>query len=259
MGQRRRRRRPERYYFPDDVTEEDVEAENTEMMNESQVVAAATALRALGRTVTTTVAVADVPKGGPSDGKLAKDDTVLSVDGTPTTDTASVREAVQKRQPGEQVSLRVRRDGAERTVTVRSADSEGRAVIGVLLRTEYDLPVDVTLNTGQVGGPSAGLMFSLAIYDALTPGELTGGKKIAGTGTIEDDGSVGPISGIRQKMSGAHAAGARFFLSPAEDCADAVGHVPDGMTLLRVTTFTEARTAVEGIAENDISGLPTCG
>ncbi|MBM6400715.1 PDZ domain-containing protein [Phycicoccus sp. MQZ13P-5] len=250
---------PERYYFPDDASEEDVEAENTELMNESQVVAAATALRALGRTVPTTVSVADVPEDGPSDGLLAKGDTVLSVDGTATTDSAAVRAAVQAHTPGEQVSIRVRRDGAERTVTVRSADADGRAVIGILLRTDYDLPVDVTLNTGQVGGPSAGLMFSLAIYDTLTPGSLTGGKRIAGTGTIEDDGSVGPISGIRQKMVGAHEAGARFFLSPAQDCADAVGHVPEGMTLLRVTTFAEGRAAVEGIAKGDLTGLPTCG
>lgn len=250
---------PERFYFPDDVSEEDVEAENTEMMNESQVVAAATALKALGRTVTTTVSIADVPKGGPSDGVLLKGDSVLSVDGEATTDTAAVRAAVQTHRPGDEVSLRVRREGAEKTLTVRAGDSEGRAVIGVLLRTDYDLPIDVTLNTGQVGGPSAGLMFSLAIYDSLTPGALTGGKRIAGTGTIEDDGTVGPISGIRQKMVGAREAGARFFLSPAEDCADAEGHVPDGLTLLRVTTFDEARTAVEGIATGDTAGLPTCG
>ena len=82
----------------------------------------------------------------------------------------------------------VRRDGKEQTVTARTAESGGRTVMGVGLRLDYDLPVDVTLRTGNVGGPSAGLMFSLAIYDALTPGELTGGKNIAGTGTMDDDG-----------------------------------------------------------------------
>ncbi|MGG5260047.1 YlbL family protein [Phycicoccus avicenniae] len=250
---------PERYYFPEDTSEEDVEAENAEMMNESQVVAAATALRALGRTVGTTVTVADVPKGGPADGILAKGDVVVSIDGTATTDSAEVRAAVQEHAPGEQVRIVVRRDGAEKALTVRAGNADGRAVVGILLRTDYDLPVDVTLNTGQVGGPSAGLMFTLAIYDRLTPGSLTGGQRIAGTGTIADDGSVGPISGIRQKLVGAHEAGARWFLSPAQDCADAVGHVPDGMTLLRVSTFAEARTAVEGIAKGDTDGLPTCG
>ena len=82
----------------------------------------------------------------------------------------------------------MRRDGKEQTVTAKTAEADGRTVMGVGLRLDYDLPVDVTLRTGNVGGPSAGLMFSLAIYDALTPGELTGGKNIAGTGTMDDDG-----------------------------------------------------------------------
>lgn len=246
-------------YFPEDVSPGDVAEQNTEMMNESQVVAAATALRALGRTVPTHVGIAAVPDGGPAQGIVEKGDVVLAVDGTPATDSAALRAAVTARRPGEDVTLTVRRAGGEKTLTVKTADAQGRAVIGVLLRTDYDLPVQVALNTGAVGGPSAGLMFSLAIYDVLTPGELTGGQRIAGTGTIEDDGTVGPISGIRQKMVGAHALGARFFLSPADDCADAIGHVPDGMTLLKVTTFTDARAAVEGVATGDIAGLPRCG
>ena len=250
---------PESAYFPEDASPAQVEAANAEMMSESQVVAAATALRALGRTVTTHVAIADVPAGGPSEGILEKDDVLVSVDGRVATDSTAVREAVQAHQPGEDVTVVVRRDGTEKTLTVRTGDSGGTAVIGVLLRTDYDLPVTVTLNTGQVGGPSAGLMFSLAIYDTLTPGALTGGRRIAGTGTIEDDGSVGPISGIRQKMVGARQAGAQWFLSPQGDCSDALGHVPDGMTLLKVTSFDDALAAVEGIAAGNTAGLPTCG
>ena len=250
---------PERDYFPEDTSQDEVEAQNVEMMNESQVVAAATALRALGRSVPATVTVADVPEGSPSTGLVAAGDVILSVDGKDATDTASVRAAVQAKQPGQSVALTVRRDGSERTVDVTTADAGGTAVVGVVLRTDYDLPVDVTLNTGRVGGPSAGLMFTLAIYDALTPGALTGGQRIAGTGTISDGGAVGPISGIRQKMVGAHEQGARWFLSPTEDCADAVGHVPDGMTLVEVTTFDDARAAVEAIAKGDTADLPRCG
>lgn len=250
---------PEELYFPPDVSQDDVEAENAELMNESQVVAAVTALRALGRNVPTTVAIADVPAGGPADGIVEKGDVLLAVDGAEATDPAAVRAAVQAHDPGEDVSVRLRRGGTERTVTITTADAEGRAVIGVLLRTDYDLPVQVTLNTGRVGGPSAGLMFSLAIYDALTPGALTGGQRIAGTGTIEDDGSVGSISGIRQKMVGAREAGARFFLSPAGDCADALRHVPDGLTVVRVSTFEEARAALEAVADGRTADLPPCG
>ena len=113
--------------------------------------------------------------------------------------------------------------------------------MGVGLRLDYDLPVDVTLRTGNVGGPSAGLMFSLAIYDALTPGELTGGKKIAGTGTMDDDGTVGPIGGIRQKLIGARRAGADFFLAPADNCAEVVGNVPDGLQVVKVESFDDGR------------------
>ncbi len=250
---------PESYYFPEDATADQVDAANAEMMNESQVVAAVTALRALGRTVPTRVAIADVPEGSPSTGRLEKGDVIVSVDGAPASDTTAVRAAVQAHQPGEGVRLVVERAGARRTVEVTTAKGADGAVVGVVLRTDYDLPVTVTLNTGQVGGPSAGLMFTLAIYDALTPGPLTGGQRIAGTGTIEDGGAVGPISGIRQKMVGARAAGARWFLSPEGDCADAVGHVPDGMTVFKVTSFDDARAAVEGIAAGKTSGLPTCG
>ncbi|MBD3783086.1 MAG: PDZ domain-containing protein [Micrococcales bacterium] len=250
---------PESDYFPDDATADQVEAENAEMMTESQTVAAATALRALGKTVKTHVTIADVPAGSPSTGIVEKGDVLVSVDGVAATDTDAVRQAIRTHRPGDEVPLVVERSGTRKTVTVRTGDADGTAYIGVLLRTDYDLPVTVTLNTGRVGGPSAGLMFTLAIYDALTPGSLTGGQRIAGTGTIEDGGTVGPISGIRQKMVGAHRAGARWFLSPAQDCADAVGHVPEGMTLLKVTTFDDARTAVQGIAKGDTAGLPRCG
>ena len=250
---------PESLYFPPDTSQDDVEAQNAELMADSQTVAAATALRALGRDVPTVVQVADVAADGPSADVLRSGDRILSVDGTATTDAAAVAAAVQERTPGDEVEIRLRRDGSERTVGITTEDVQDRAVIGVYLRTDYDLPVTVTLNTGRVGGPSAGLMFTLAIYDALTPGPLTGGQRIAGTGTIADDGTVGPISGIRQKMVGAQEAGARWFLAPVEDCADARGHVPDGMEVFEVSTFEQARSAVEAIAAGDTSGLTRCG
>jgi PDZ domain-containing protein len=250
---------PESYYFPPDATQEDVDAENTEMMNESQVVAAATALRALGKTVPTTVVVAGVPKEGPSDGVLRAGDRIVSVDGTAVSSTDDVRGVIEPKPAGTAVPIVVERDGAQQTVSVTTATANGHSIIGVVLRLDYQLPITVTLNTGKVGGPSAGLMFSLSIYDALTPGALTGGQQIAGTGTIEDDGSVGPISGIAQKMVGARDAGARWFLAPAAECGDTTGRVPEGMTVLKVTSFDDARTAVEGIAAGRTSDLPRCG
>ncbi len=102
-------------------------------------------------------------------------------------------------------------------------------------------------------------MFSLAIYDVLTPGELNGGKDVAGTGTMQDDGTVGPIGGIRQKVVGAREAGAEYFLAPAENCSELEGAVPDGLSVFRVGTFDEGLASVEAIASGDTSSLTTCG
>jgi len=187
---------PEEQVFPPQQSEEDAQEEGAAEMAGSQSVATATALRALGKTVDETIVIAGVPDDSPSKGVFEADDVLVTVDGDPATSSDAVRAAVQRHEPGDSFPVVVRRDGKEQTVTARTAESGGRTVMGVGLRLDYDLPVDVTLRTGNVGGPSAGLMFSLAIYDALTPGELTGGKNIAGTGTMDDDGSVGAIGGI---------------------------------------------------------------
>ncbi|HET6969154.1 MAG TPA: S16 family serine protease [Ornithinibacter sp.] len=250
---------PEEQVFPPDADEEQVQEEGAAEMAGSQSVATATALRALGRDVPELVVIAAVPDGSPSAGVFEPGDVLVSVDGVPAASADAVRAAVQEHGPGESIPVVVRRDGAERTVTARTAEADGRTVIGVSLRLDYDLPVDVTINTGSVGGPSAGLMFSLAIYDVLTPGELNGGKDVAGTGTLEDDGSVGPIGGIRQKVVGAREAGAEFFLAPAENCAELEGAVPDGLEVLRVASFDEGLASVEAIASGDTASLPTCG
>jgi Lon-like protease len=250
---------PVEQVFPPEASQEQVEEEGAAEMAGSQSVATATALRALGREVDQTVVIAGVADDSPSKGVLEADDVLVSVDGDPATSADAVRASVQRHEPGDSFPVVVVRDGTQRTVTARTAESDGRAVIGVGLRLDYDLPFEVTLRTGSVGGPSAGLMFSLAIYDVLTPGELTGGKSIAGTGTMQDDGTVGPIGGIRQKLVGAQRAGAEFFLAPAENCSEVLGNVPDGLQVLKVATFDDGLAAVNGIASGDVASLPTCG
>ena len=245
--------------FPPEQTEQDAQQEGAAEMAGSQSVATATALRALGKTVPEMVVVAGVPDDSPSKGVFEADDVLVSVDGDPATSSDAVRAAVQRHEPGDTFPVVVRRDGKEVTVTAKTAGVDGRTVMGVGLRLDYDLPVDVTLRTGNVGGPSAGLMFSLAIYDALTPGELTGGKNIAGTGTMDDDGVVGPIGGIRQKLIGARRAGADFFLAPAENCAEVKGNVPDGLRVVKVATFDDGVAAVRDIGTGKAASLPTCG
>ena len=127
------------------------------------------------------------------------------------------------------------------------------------MRTDYDFEVDVTIQLDNVGGPSAGMMFALGIIDTLTPGELNGGKEVAGTGTIDAEGTVGPIGGIRQKLYGARDAGADYFLAPEANCDEVVGHVPDGLQVIRTATLDDSLAALEVIAEDgDVDALPTC-
>ncbi len=250
---------PEEQVFPPDTSEEEVQEEGAAEMAGSQTVAAATALRALGRDVEQVVSIAGVPQDSPSKDVFRTGDVLVSVDGERASSADAVRGAVQAHEPGDTFPVVVRRDDREQTLTARTGESGGRTVIGVGLSIDYDLPIDVTLNTGSVGGPSAGLMFSLAIYDVLTPGALTGGKDVAGTGTMQDDGTVGPIGGIRQKLVGARTEGATYFLAPADNCDEVVGNVPDGLRVVRVATFAQGRAAVESIARGDDAALPACG
>jgi PDZ domain-containing protein len=170
-----------------------------------------------------------------------------------------VRDALQKASPGETVRIQINRDGKDVTVDVPTIQGQGgRTALGVLLGLDHDFPATVKIDAGAIGGPSAGLMFSLGIYDKLTPGALAGGKQISGTGTIDDEGRVGPIGGIRQKLAGARTGGSEYFLAPAENCNEVVGNVPDGLEVFKVSTFDDARTAVEVIAKGRTGSLPRC-
>jgi PDZ domain-containing protein len=122
-----------------------------------------------------------------------------------------------------------------------------------------DSPFTVDLRIDDVGGPSAGMMFALGIIDRLTPGSLTGGRHVAGTGTICGDGQVGAIGGIVQKMSAARAAGATLFLAPASNCSDVVGHIPSGLDVVAVDTLSDSLAALEHVRDQgSVTGLPTC-
>lgn len=244
--------------YPEDATREEIQQENTAEMVDSQEVAAAIALRETGRVVPERVLVSQVPEGSPAAGVLEAGDEFVSVAGTPTPDASAVQAAVRSQKAGQPVSMVVRRDGSEKTLLVPTRDNQGVTIVGVLLGRDYELPVDVTITAGDVGGPSAGTMFTLAVYDLLTPGDLTGGKNIAGTGTMEPDESIGPIGGIRQKLSGARSGGAEYFLAPADNCDEVVGHVPDGLEVVKVGSFDDALGAVKAIAADRVDSLPRC-
>lgn len=246
---------PRSQLYPPDATRDQVKEMTTEQMAGSQHAAATVALRAIGQPER--AVVAQVAPDGPAAGVLRAKDVILSVGGRTITSTPDVSTLVQ--QAGDEVQITVERAGTRTDLTVPTRVVQQRRMIGVALEAEFSDSITVTIDAGDVGGPSAGMMFALAVYDKLTPGPLTGGQKIAGTGTMAIDGRVGPIGGITHKMVGAKDAGATWFLAPAQDCPEVVGKVPDGLNVAKVATFDEARKAVEGIAAGTGASLPTCG
>ncbi|GIH77470.1 PDZ domain-containing protein [Planobispora longispora] len=249
---------PEETIFPPTTTAEEVEEQNTQEMTNSQDDATAAALRELKIPFTAVVVVAATEKNFPAHGKFTQGDEIVSVDGVPAVDRETISSTVRKHKAGEQVAFVVKRGGKDVTVTVPTAASkEGTPVVGISMGLEYKFPFDVNISVGDVGGPSAGMMFSLGIMDKLTPGSMTGGKSVAGTGTITPDGKVGPIGGIQQKMVGARDAGATFFLTPAANCAEALAAVPDGLKLIKVETLHDAVQALDAVRTGS-GGTPGC-
>ena len=248
--------------FPEGQSSDERNEQNATLMVDSQQEATAAALTELGYDVGSTVRVVELIEGSPAEGALEPDDVIVGADGTPIEQAETLREIIQG-GGGEAVELTVLRGGEEQTVSVtpelREINGEDTWVIGVTLIHDYDFPIDVTIQLDNVGGPSAGMMFALGIIDTLTPGELNGGEDVAGTGTIDAAGVVGPIGGIRQKLYGAREAGAEYFLAPAENCDEVVGHVPNGLRVFSTATLEESLTALQAIAgDGELDALPTC-
>lgn len=245
--------------YPNGQTVEESTAENQMLMDQSREEATAAALRELGYAVPTEVVIDSIVPDSPAAAVLAEGDAITEIAGQMVEDAQTVQRAVVSAEPGTTVTLTVMRAGEALSFEVTPASGFAAVpVIGVSLRTVYDFPFPVTIQLQNVGGPSAGMMFALGIIDKLTPEDETGGLTIAGTGTMTASGEVGPIGGIRQKLFGAQQAGATWFLAPADNCAEVVGHVPDGMGVVRVETLSDARTALDRIREGSTADLPTC-
>lgn len=235
----------------------------------AQDAAKVAALQELGRQVPTVPAVLRVEKKFPANRVLRPGDLILAADGQNGITVSEFVQLVRSKKPGEPVKMRIDRDGKKSTVTIapiRDPKPPHRSRIGISPVELYqpDKAMKINFHTGsEIGGSSAGMMFALAIYDRLTPGALTGGKHIAGTGTIKVDGTVGPIGGIRQKTIGASAGGATIFLVPADNCADAMldadarGRV-HGMQVVRIGQYKDAITALEKLAKDPNAKVPTC-
>lgn len=231
---------------------------NQQLMTESQQDAKAEALRYLGYDVPVTgsgAIVVEVADGGPSEGRLRGGDVITAIDGRPIQLADEIGAAVRAQPAGTTFTFTVQRPPAEAPfavgVTSRTATSgplTGRAYIGIAPTTKdlsYDYPVDITIDPGPVSGPSAGLAFTLTIIDEMTPGSLTGRGDVAVTGTIDTDGNVGDVGGVRQKTVAALAAGARLMLVPRGEVREARARAGDRMEVVGVRTLDEAVRALE--------------
>lgn len=249
---------PEETLFPPNQSARQVEQDNVREMTDSQAMATAAALRELKIPYRTVVSVAEVRPNTPAARALRVGDVIIAVDGTAVTGPSAAADRIGARPPGRKVTLTVQRAGRTFPVTLPTvAGGDGRAVVGVVVEPKFQFPFTVKINVGDIGGPSAGMMFALGLIDKLTTGDLTGGRFIAGTGTIDPSGQVGPIGGIQQKMAGARAQGATIFLTPAANCKDALADVPKGLRLVKVETLDGALQALRAIRTGH-GTVPTC-
>ncbi len=253
---------PKSLVYPDNQSAKQSTQESAAQLDGSKDSSRVAALRAAGYTVEERPQIAGVSPNGAAASMLESGDVVTDIDGAAVTTAEAAVAAIGAKKPGQPVELTVERKGTSKTfsiVTRPDADDPAVPRIGVSLGTTYTFPIEINNNVGrEIGGPSAGTMFALAIYDKLTPGELTGGKKIAGTGEIDADGVVGPIGGIRQKMRGAANADASIFLVPAANCAEAIEGDDDGLNLVKITKLDDAISSLEALAKDSDAKVPTC-
>jgi PDZ domain-containing protein len=247
---------PESELFPPGQSAQQTQAQDTQQMASSQELATAAALTELHIAYTTQVEVVSTVAGYPASKSLKAGDIIEKVDGTSVTGESSLSSLVTAHPVGTTLQVQVLRAGKTLTLPVTSKLSGGTPVIGVKAQEQDKFPFNVRISVGDIGGPSAGMMFALGIIDMLTPLNLTGGKFIAGTGAITAAGQVLPIGGIQQKMVGARDAGATVFLAPAGNCADTAGAVPAGLRVVKVSTLSQAVSDLEAIKAG--KSVPSC-
>jgi Lon-like protease len=238
---------PEEAVYPPDRTEEETRQANREAFLTSEQAAETAALAHLGYPVK--VVVQDVPDGSPSDSVLVEGDTIDAVDGTPTPDADALQDVLTGIPGGTTVTVDTTHLGeaAQVEVTTNAAEDREGSILGVSVLEQPSAPFDVKIDVKDVGGPSAGLMLSLGIRDLVGDDDLTDGAVIAGTGTIDAQGNVGPIGGITLKMVTAQDIGADLFLVPADNCAEAAAAADPGFPLAKVATLDDALKALADI------------
>jgi PDZ domain-containing protein len=254
---------PRDVVYPPDQSVQQVQQHNAQQMLDSQSTAIVAGLGEAGINAVQ-VKIKSTVANTPASGVLQKGDVITALQGRPVHSRDDVVAAITDLAPGTQVKVTYLRDGSSHTVSIptqANPTGDSRSRIGIeLYPDDFDPPFDVSINLGQeIGGPSAGLMFSLAIYDKITPGALTGGRNIAGTGTIDVDGNVGEIGGIQQKIAGAYGDGVRTFLVPEANCAEAASSsLADDVDLIQVSTLDDAVKALRALDSGHSASITRC-
>lgn len=253
---------PHQLLCPPNQSASSVQQQNAAEMSQSQTDAVTAALFQLGAVPSSQhVSVGSVAPGTPAAKVLIDADVILAVDGTPVSTVTQLRAALAKHPVGTPVQLTIRRAGKTRTVTVTTVAGVNRhAALGITpdrVATFPGIHVKIGIDPNIVGGPSAGTALALGIIDKLTPGGLTGGRTIAGTGTVDGFGVVGPIGGLQQKIAAAVKAGATVFFAPASECSQATAAAPKSLTLIKVDTLNTVATALQDIKAGK-SNFPHC-
>ncbi len=250
---------PEEALFPPDQSMEDVNESQDLQMDDSQTAATAAALTELGIDYDIESVVMGVGEDMPATGTLEEGDVITEVDGEPVAGQDEAVEQVSGREPGDPVELTVLRDGEPEQFELTTTDDGGTAVVGVMIGNDMEFPFDVDIAVGDVGGPSAGMMFSLGIMDRLTEESLTGGSTVAGTGTIEPNGTVGGVSGVEQKVVSAAEEGADYFFVADESCDQAMSSsASEDIDVVKVGELGDAVDALETIRDGAPEDVPRC-
>ncbi|MDO4928935.1 MAG: PDZ domain-containing protein [Corynebacterium sp.] len=245
---------PREHLYPANYSEEDIQHANEQAFSQSEANATSAALNYLKMPIYSQVET--VQDEGAAADILEPGDVIVKFEGEDISSPAQLSEAVSEQKPGAEVSLTYVRDDAEHTTTLTLGDDDGQARIGISLSATPAEGVTVEYRLKDVGGPSAGMIFSLALIDKLSEGELTGGRDVAGTGTISEDGTVGPIGGIAHKITAAKEQDTELFLAPAGNCAEAISVDAGDMVIAKVETLEDAIAAMDDFAAG--KDVPTC-
>lgn len=240
---------PERDLVPRGQSRREYEQVSLSQMDESKIAATVVVLRRLTGYPTQHgrgALIQDVLRGAPADGKLFPGDLIISADGKPVPDTRALSRAILGTRGRRPLKFEVQAGGENRSVMVRPErveDHDPPILLGVVPVENF--PFEVLIRSGDIGGPSAGLMWAVGLSDLLSPVDLTAGREIAGTGEIGLDGQIGPIGGIEEKIRAAEQAGADLFLVPDANLS-AARQVAEDIELVPVSTLDEALRFLEG-------------